>query len=385
MSSNKTEKPTQKKLKDSAKKGQSFKSKDFIIACLILCSAQYLISMGSFVELMGAYRRVIANDFDYDIHRYTTAVLWIGLQILLPIILLCVFASVLPTLLQTGFVIATKALKFNFGAINPAKGFKKIFSLRTAKDAVKSLLYLATFFISALLVWHNKKGLLFQQLHGTPYDMTVVWRELLQAIVFTCLVCIIIILILDALAEFFLYIKDLKMDKQEVKREMKEQDGNPEIKSKRRELHSELLSEQIKSDVKNSNFIIANPTHIAVGIYYRPDPETASITIPFVSVLETNQRALAVRAYAKKMGVPVIQNVPLARRILKTHKRYSFISLDAIDEIIQLMIWLHQVENAGYEEVANNDSQEEVKAENSESEAVSNNENKDSVEKVSEK
>ncbi len=268
MSSNKTEKPTQKKLKDSAKKGQSFKSKDFIIACLILCGAQYLISMGSFVELMGAYRRVIANDFDYDIHRYTTAVLWIGLQILLPIILLCVFASALPTLLQTGFVIATKALKFNFGAINPAKGFKKIFSLRTAKDAVKSLLYLATFFISAILVWHNKKGLLFQQLHGTPYDMTVVWRELLQAIVFTCLVCIIIILILDALAEFFLYIKDLKMDKQEVKRDMKEQDGNPEIKSKRRELHSELLSEQIKSDVKNSNFIIANPTHRASTLFY---------------------------------------------------------------------------------------------------------------------
>ncbi|WP_235950110.1 EscU/YscU/HrcU family type III secretion system export apparatus switch protein [Candidatus Regiella insecticola] len=168
-----------------------------------------------------------------------------------------------------------------------------------------------------------------------------------------------------------------------------------------------------------------------MGIYYRPDPETASITIPFVSVLETNQRALAVRAYAKKMGVPVIQNVPLARRILKTHKRYSFISLDAIDEIIQLMIWLHQVENAGYEEAsnddiptalevaarrpesetdeprqlrdeantlsqqsggfkgerysANNDSQEEVKAENSESKAASNNENKDSVETVSEK
>lgn len=346
MAGNKTEKPTQKKLKDSAKKGQSFKSKDLIIACLILCGVQYLVSMGSLVELMGAFQWVIAHNFEYDIHRYATAVLFIGLQLLLPIILLCVFVSALPTLLQTGFVIATKALKLNLGAVNPAKGFKKIFSLRTAKDAIKSLLYLTTFFVSALIVWNNKKSLLFQQLHGTPYDMTVVWRELLQSLVFTCLICIIIILILDALAEFFLYIKDLKMDKQEVKREMKEQDGNPEIKGRRRELHMELLSDQVKSDIENSNAIITNPTHIAVGVYFNPDPDIPSI--PLISVLETNQRALAVKAYAKKVGVPVIQNIPLARRILKTHKRYSFISLDEIEEIVRVIIWLRQVENAGH-------------------------------------
>ncbi|XLM19520.1 EscU/YscU/HrcU family type III secretion system export apparatus switch protein, partial [Chromobacterium piscinae] len=95
-----------------------------------------------------------------------------------------------------------------------------------------------------------------------------VWRELLLSLVLTCLGCIVVVLILDALAEYLLFMKDMKMDREEVKREMKEQEGNPEIKSRRREAHLEILSEQVKSDVENSRLIIANPTHIAIGIYF---------------------------------------------------------------------------------------------------------------------
>jgi len=345
MSSNKTEKPTQKKLKDSAKKGQSFKTKDFIIACLMLAGVQYLISFASFSELMFLYKEIISFNFEYDIHRYTISVLSIGFKIFLPILLLCIFCSALPSLLQTGFLLATKAIKLNLGALNPTKGFKKIFSLRTAKDAVKSVLYLGTFFVAVLVVWNTKKGVLFQQLHGSsPYEIAMVWGQLLQSIIWTCLGCIVIILILDALAEYFLHIKDLKMDKQEVKREMKEQDGNPEIKGRRRELHMEILSEQIKSDIKNSQCIIANPTHIAVGIYVNPD----TVMMPFISVLETNQKALAVRAYAKKVGVPVIQNISLARAIYKNNNRYSFVRMDELDELLKLLFWLYDVESEGY-------------------------------------
>ncbi|MGG6549365.1 UNVERIFIED_CONTAM: EscU/YscU/HrcU family type III secretion system export apparatus switch protein, partial [Prevotella sp. 15_C9] len=81
----------------------------------------------------------------------------------------------------------------------------------------------------------------------------------------------LIVLLLDAIAEYFLTMKDMKMDKEEVKREMKEQEGNPEVKSKRREVHMEILSEQVKSDIENSRLIVANPTHITIGIYFKPE------------------------------------------------------------------------------------------------------------------
>ncbi|MNH27733.1 Surface presentation of antigens protein SpaS [compost metagenome] len=88
--------------------------------------------------------------------------------------------------------------------------------------------------------------------------------------------------------------------------------------------------------------ILANPTHIAIGIYFRPEVSL----LPFISVIETNQRALAVREYAKEVGVPVITDVNLARRIFKTHRRYSFLQVQEVEQVLRLLVWLEQVEQA---------------------------------------
>lgn len=342
MAGSKTEKATPKKKKDAAKKGQSFKSKDLIISCLILFGAQYLINFTAVAELMTLWRRIIETGFTHDLTDYAKVVFWAALKIFIPFLLLCIAASALPTLLQTGFLIASKALKINFGALNPVNGFKKLFSLRTAKDVIKSVLFLASFVIAAIIFWEKNRSVVFSQVNASPQHLLPIWGQLFSALVYLCLSCALAVLVLDALAEYFLHMKDLKMDKQEVKREHKEQDGDPEIKSKRKELHMALLSEQTKSDIENSKVIVTNPTHIAVGIYLNKD----IVGIPFISVLETNQRALAVRTYAKKVGVPIVENVRLARRIFKTHRKYSFVSLEELDEVIAILEWLQQVENA---------------------------------------
>ena len=342
MSETKTEKPTAKKRKEAAQKGQSFKSKDLVIACLILMGVQYLINFSDVIEIVTLWHRAVENGFDLGVKDYTYTVLWTGVKVFLPFLLLCIAASAFPALLQTGFLIATKALKIDFSALNPVNGFKKLFSLRTAKDIVKTVLFLGSFIVAGMVFWDKNRSVVFSLLNATPSQMLVVGGQLFSALVYLCLSCALFVFVLDALAEFFLHIKDLKMDKQEVKREHKEQDGDPEIKSKRKELRQELLSEQVKSDIENSKVIIANPTHVAVGIYLNLEV----VGIPFISVLETNQRALAVRAYAEKVGVPVVENVKLARQILKTHRRYSFVSIEALDEVIGILIWLNEVENA---------------------------------------
>lgn len=342
MAGNKTEKPTDKKKKDAAQKGQSFKSKDLVIVCLILLGVHYLINFSGVVELMTLWRQAIEHGFSHELMGYSQVLLWTGVKLFLPFFLLCVLASALPALLQTGFKLASKALKINFDALNPVNGFKKLFSLRTAKDVIKTLLFLSCFIMAGLMFWNKNKHVVFSQLNADPLQIFLVWGQLFGALIYLCLACVLLVLVLDALAEYFLHIKDLKMDKHEVKREYKEQEGDPEIKSRRKELREELLSEQIKSDVKSSTVIIANPTHIAVGIYFNPDV----VGIPFISVLETNNRALAVRTYAEEMGIPVVEDIKLARHIFKTHRRYSFVSLEALDNVIGILIWLQQVENA---------------------------------------
>ena len=324
-SASKTEKPTTKKRRDAAKKGQTFKAKDLSSSCLMLCAIIYLVSSGTLFEVMEIYRRIIASGFADDPQRYATELGRLMLQMIAPLIAICFLSSALPTLMQTGLAIASEALKLNLGALNPVNGFKKLFSLRTVKDAVKAVLYLGCFVVACWVVWATQKQMLFAQLYAHPVDLFPIWGRLLWVLVLTFLGCILLIVILDALCEYWLYIKDLKMDKNEVKREDKDQEGNPEIKSRRRELHEELL-----------------PTHIAVGIYFRPE-----VTLmPFISLMETNRRALAVRKYASEVGVPVVTDVALARRILKTHQRYTFIQLEEIENVLRLLVWLEQVEQA---------------------------------------
>lgn len=345
---NKTEKPTHKRLRDSAKKGQSFSSQDTIISCLVLAGIGYLTSYSSLLELMDAYQQLVKGGFEQNIQSYAVSMLWLGLKILLPVIALCVFASALPSLLISGFVIASEALKLNFSALNPINGFKKLFSLRTVKNAVKTLLYLAAFVVTAVVLWHQHKAQLFSQLHGDPLSTARVWLHLLRQMALIYLACVAVILPLDALAEYFLFMKDMKMEKEEVKRERKEQDGNPEVKSRRREFHLEILSAQARSDIENSRVIIANPTHIAMGIYFKPELFPA----PVVSVKETNQQALAVRSYAEKIGIPVVTDIKLARSLFASHRRYDLINMQQIDEVLRLLVWLEQVECAGLDAYA---------------------------------
>ncbi len=171
MSLSKTEKPTQKKIKDAVKKGQTFKSKDIVIACLILLGASYIVSFDFLNEMAAVWTRVIENDFNENLDEYFKKIFILALKIILPFLFLCVFCTTLPSLLQTGFVIATKAFKLNFNALNPVNGVKKLFSWRTVKDTVKTLLYLGVFIVVAVMLWDKNKYVLFSQLDATPQQM----------------------------------------------------------------------------------------------------------------------------------------------------------------------------------------------------------------------
>ncbi|EFE6858624.1 EscU/YscU/HrcU family type III secretion system export apparatus switch protein, partial [Escherichia coli] len=134
---NKTEKPTAKRLKDAADKGNSLKSKDFIIACIILFGGIYITNIDVLLEMSEAVINIMHGKFDNNIHSYTLEMIYLGFRLVFPFIFICILAGALPALFQIGFRLATKAIKFNLQALNPVSGFKKIFSIRTVKEFVK--------------------------------------------------------------------------------------------------------------------------------------------------------------------------------------------------------------------------------------------------------
>lgn len=346
MSGEKTEQPTEKKLRDAAKKGQTFKARDLISALMLLSACGYLAHGFSFAAVRELYLTVIARQFDLPLHDF---MLMLGLAFFkscLPLLALCVLTTALPSLLMSRFALASEAVKIDFAKLNPVEGIKKLFSLRTIKEVFRALIYLLVAGAAIAVFWSQNKVRVFSLLHRDIAALIQLLPSLFWSLVSISLGCGALFYVLDALAEYFLHIKNLKMDKHEVKQEYKEQEGNPEIKQHRRQMHMELLSEQVKSDVAGSSFILANPTHIAIGVYFNPEMSPA----PFVSVLETNQRAIAVIAYAEKCGVPVVRDIPLARSLFKIVRRYAFIPLEMVDGIYRVLEWLLQVEMTAYED-----------------------------------
>lgn len=340
---NKTEKPTDKKLKDASKKGQILKSRDLTVSLIMLVGTLYLGYVFDVHHIMSILEYILDHNAKPDIWDYFKAIGIGWLKTIVPFLLVCMFITILVSWFQSKMKLATEAIKLKFDSLNPVNGLKKIFSLKTLKEFVKAILYIVFFCLAIRVFWGNNKSLLFKTLDGDIISLLSDWGEMLFLLVLYCLVSMIIILIFDYIAEYFLFMKDMKMDKQEVKREYKEQEGNPEVKSKRRERHQEILSEQLKSDVSNSRLMIANPTHIAIGIYFKPNLSP----IPLISVRATNQVALAIRRYAQEIGIPVITDKKLARKIYATHRRYDYVSFENLDEILRLLLWLEDVENAG--------------------------------------
>ncbi|MGN7915554.1 EscU/YscU/HrcU family type III secretion system export apparatus switch protein [Enterobacter sp. 22466] len=341
----KSEKPTEKRRKDSAKKGQTFKSKDITTTVVLVCGVVYLGHALSFTHFMAFYRQILRYPDAMPVKDYLKAVLSLFLSIVLPFIGLCFIAGAAITVLQTKFTIATEALKLNFKALNPVEGVKKIFSLRTVKEFVKALCYLVVFVCCFYIFVHQDLQEVLSVSQGNIIQLAFIWGGLIVKVAFLFISLAVMVLIPDALAEFFIYFKDLKMDKHEVKQERKESDGNPEIKRARRTAHMEILSGDEQMAIRNSEVVLANPTHIAMALYFKPEVAM----LPFVTLRVTNMKAKAAIAFAEKEGIPVVRYPPLTRRLYKKYALFSFISLNDDDllEIMKVLIWLQEVEHAG--------------------------------------
>jgi type III secretion protein U len=337
----KTERPTQKKQRDAAKEGRIFKSKDVVAAIVLALGMFVTTAVIDLREVMVEFARLASSGTTRDVNGYVLEWAKRFLSMAAPFVLLCAAAGALPTLVLSRFTLAVDAVKVDVGAVSPMKGLKRLFSWHAVKEGVKAVLYLAVCAITLRIFVDLYHDQIFGLFRVVPAALGHLWIGLTVRLILLFLFCALPVLVFDAAVEYFLYFNELKMDKQEIKQEYKDSEGDREIKAKRREIHHELLSEEVKSNVEQSGFILANPTHIAIGIYINLDV----VPIPFVSVRETNARALAVIRHAESKGVPVVRDVALARSIYRrSPRRYSFVSHDDVDAVMRVLIWLKQVE-----------------------------------------
>jgi len=340
-SGEKTEQPTDKKLRDARKRGQIAKSTDVtttFVTVFVLASLAYVFEtvVSKFRELFAGGIEVMNNDAASAFSTMTGDALQTLIMVILPIAAACVVGTLAGSYFQFGFVFAPESFKPDLNKLNPFEGVKKIFALKNLMEFVKSLLKVT---ILTILMYSIIKGSIdpLMQLPLTSvYEATDIFRNIFLAFLLPIMAVYIAIAAADYFLQRFLFMRDMKMTKDEVKREYKEQEGNPEIKGQRKSLHREMINEDTLGKTKSATVLVTNPTHFAVGIYY----EAGQTKLPIVTVKGVDALAYRMIEVAEENEVPVVQNVRIAQHLYFNVKMNDFIPNEMLAPVAEILKWV---------------------------------------------
>ncbi len=212
-----------------------------------------------------------------------------------------------------GLLFSTQPLKPDFSRLNPAKGLKRLFSVRMLKEALKSIFKFTVYSILAVLAVRSMTETVGFEATSAGQLASLFWRAGLQLLaLFTA--AALIFAAIDQLIARREFAKQMRMSRSEVTREFKEREGEPRIKAKRKQLHSEFLKQTTGAGkLAGSDLLLVNPEHFAVALAYDP----ASMSAPAVRAKARNKLAAALRREAARLQIPVIADPPLTRALFR--------------------------------------------------------------------
>jgi type III secretion protein U len=346
--SEKTEPPTPKKLRDARKKGQVAHSKEVVTAALTIALFGYFWATWSgFVQKM---QEILVFPPQFYRMAFSDAVAYsfdIGLQmvnaILVPVILITVLVAIGANMVMVGVLFAFEGIKPSLDKINPASGIKKIFSLKSVVETLKSIVKTGFLGVLLTLMIRDAIGPLVRAPECGMGCLAAVMGSLMQTLVIYTSGAFIVLAGADFAWQKYKFTKDLKMSKDEVKREYKESEGDPHIKSKRKQLAHELLMSDQHGAVKNSSVVVTNPTHLAIALLYDKD----KTPLPMVVAKGENLAAERIIAIAKEAGVPIMRNVDLAHALYDQAAVDRYIPSELIEPVAEVLRWVRSLKEEG--------------------------------------
>lgn len=351
-SSEKTEMPTQKKLRDARNKGQVCTSKDIIsTAGLVVLFCLFGLLGAGFIEdyqsLLDFVAQRTAEDPIKTVLPGVRYFTWITCKYSFVFAVVAALVGVIANVSQIGFLFTFEPLKPDLNKINPAEGFKKIFCKKNLFELFKNVLKVS--FLS-YLVWKLIKNATPELLtlgYGTMGELNQVLVRLLKKLAIYTGFGYVVIAVIDRIFQGKNFTKEMMMTKDEVKREYKEMEGSAEVKQAQREFRNELLNgeEPVKA-TKSANVVVTNPTHLAIGIRYNIE----EAPIPKIVVAGADQLAKIIRETAQKEGIPIMENVPLARALWANCKVDDYIPVELVQPVAEVLKWVKELEASRREE-----------------------------------
>jgi len=319
MSDEKTEEPTEKKLDDARDKGESPKSQDVNAAAAMLAAAVMLnmspwIAGGHLRKLYAIVEeRLWTAQSDDEVLALAFDMAREGIATVLPYIATSIAIGLIASFAQVGFKISFEPLTPNFDKVNPGSGIKKLFSIRSIIDFAKMVVKaIALGWVLYAIIEGLLPLVIGAAMQQPAAIVDIAWASILKLMTAGTIV-FIVLGPADFGLQIWLFKRDQKMSKDDIKREHKESEGDPEIKGKRKQLAHELANSAPEKRVPNANVVVTNPTHYAVALRY----QAGATPLPIVVAKGHDAEAALIRSLAARHHVPIVSNPPLARALHK--------------------------------------------------------------------
>jgi flagellar biosynthetic protein FlhB len=315
-----TESATPKRLEEARRKGQIPRSRDLSAAAVLMASGMGLSFMGTQIagDLHGMMRRALllsreeALDSAHLLPALSTAAID-GMLACAPLLGLIMLAALLAPLALGGWSFSTEALMPQFSRLNPMEGVKRMFAMRSIIELGKALGKFGIVAFVAVLVLRRQSPALLG-LGREPTNLAIAHAiQLAGDGLISVSSGLLLIAGIDVPFQLWQYAKQLKMTKEEVRQEMKESEGSPEIKGRIRQLQQAAARQRMMSDVKKADVIVTNPTHFAVALRY----DDKRMRAPVVVAKGADLVAARIREIATEHSVPIFEAPPLARVLFR--------------------------------------------------------------------
>ncbi len=341
----KTEEATDAKREEYRKKGNVAHTKELASAVVLLAAAGGVYALGRFYfqNLFEIFNKTFGEQMVYLVRegQFTEAFKFSGIKAMIlmsPVLLFSGIIAIFSSIAQVGFLQVEDALEPKFEKLNPAEGFKRIFSLRALVEGLKSILKMAAIGLVLYL-------LLKSEVKQIPYVLTFSIEQIISYI------GIIAVKLMGGVGSMMLVIagadyfyqrfdleKKMMMTKQEVKEENKQREGDPLIKSRIRRTQREMASKRMMADIPTADVVITNPTHIAVVLKY-----SDNLPAPQLVAMGANFVAEKIKEIARENNIPIVENKPLARTIYKTLKIGQVIPRELFVAVAEVLSYVYRL------------------------------------------
>ncbi len=360
----KTEEATDHRRSEAREKGNVARSTDLNAAGLMMAAAAAIYIFGlsmtrSMAEFLhSSLSRPYWTDIDLaGAMKFSDSIADFLGKTVLPLMAMMAGSALVINLLQVGFLINSESLQPKMSRINPLEGAKRILSIRSLMKLAVSLgklavlISIATWFISSAVPellhavdveWMPTDaaaaGESFRETRFAAIFL-VSLRDLLGSLAFQLAAALIVLALLDFAFQKWKHEQDLRMTKQEIRDEMKNMEGDPLIRQRRRDAHRKIAEARELNEVRDADVVITNPTHIAVALKYDPDKTPA----PKVVAKGMGEIAMRIREIAAEHGVTIIERKPLARSLYATVKVGHTIPVEMYEVFVEVMAYVFRL------------------------------------------